>query len=202
MQPFDFSSLLDAPRADTTTNLVDWWQARIGPGQLMALFGFNNNAARQYLQVFDVNCAQGPTLGIGDSDNAAMTLNTDLSHFLTTGQRVQVTDILGPTDNLIYYARVINASRLALYDTLAHALNTAATTGRVAITNNGDTGTLKYIPKQSFSVGASDNYSFVIPVRGSAFNAGLLLAQSTTPGFYTAPATKDFSMFGVLQHVA
>lgn len=50
------------------------------------------------------------------------------------------TVITGLTDTSTYYVRVVAAGQIELYDTYAHAVNTAATTGRLDITGLG-TGT-------------------------------------------------------------
>lgn len=192
---YRFSSTNEAPRADTTTNYVDWWQVRVGALTLISLFGYNSGA-QQWIQLFDA--AVSPTIAITDTDDST-DIFTAASHGLNTGQRVQVSGISGITDATICYVRKVSVSTFSLYDTLAHAMDSSSTTGRLNPDTPSDTGTITLVPIHTFAIGATDNYSCIISVTGVEFSKGLIAAVSSTGPLYTAGAAKNVTMLGTLK---
>lgn len=190
--PYTFGSTLSAPRADATTNYVDWWAVRAGTQTLLSLFGYNSGA-QQYIQVFDAEA--GPTVAITDTD-ATTDIFTAANHGLSTGQRVEVDGITGITDGTLAYVNKVDANNFKLYDTLANSLVGGAT-GRLNPTSAGDTGTISLLPLHTFAIGATDNYSCIVPVSGVGFGKGVVVAVSTTAPRYTAGA-KEVTMCGTL----
>jgi hypothetical protein len=189
---FTSSSTQTAPRADATSNLVDWWQVRNGPGVFISCFGLNTGSA-QFIQLFDSK--SGPTLAITGWDSTKDTF-TATNHQLGIGTRLQLTNSLAGTPAGIYYVggtnnaagvTVRDPDSFALYDTLAHA-QAAGATGRQDLGGVSGTGTMYFLPLHVFRAGATDNFSCIIPVTGFGYNRGLVVAISTTSGTWTAGA--------------
>jgi hypothetical protein len=100
--------------------------------------------------------------GAGHVDTTANTINLiDSNTSFATGDAVVYnngggTTITGLTNGSIYYARVVDASLITLYDTKAHALDTANTTGILDISGAG-TGTQSL---QKTVEGNTNNHTF------------------------------------------
>lgn len=189
---FSFSSLLSAPRADASTNYVDWWQVKTSPCELINIFGYNSGPL-QWVQIFDSN--NGPTIAaVSDDLEDNFTFS---NHGLSNGQRVRLTGYTGITNGTIGYVRYINSQMFEVYDTLAHAIDYTSLTGRLDSTAV-NTGVVALIPMHSFGVAAADNYSCIIPVTALGLGKGLVVANSTTGAIYTGGA-KNITILGSLR---
>lgn len=182
-------STTTAPRADTTSNYVDWWLVR-GSGTIVySVFGYNSGA-QQWLQLFD--SATGPTVAVTAWSAAADTF-TCASHGLSTGNRIQLTGTVATIAAGIYYVLTVDGDTFSIYDTLAHA-QTGGATGKQDIVGGTSTATLNRLPTHVFAIGAADNYSCVVPTTGAGFSKGLVIANSTTAATYTA-GSKNITIF-------
>lgn len=179
-------STLDAPRADTSSNYVDWWQVRTNPTVLVSVFGYNSGS-QQWIQIFD--SSSGPSLSV--TCTASSDVFVLAGHGLTTGQRVQIGTGFGGVSAAIYYVNSVDTSTFYLYDTLAHA-QTGGATGRQDVTSNA-AGTVLLIPVHTFAIAATDNYSCIVPLSGISVGKGLVIANSTTGPLYTA-GSKNVTM--------
>lgn len=184
---FVSSSTQNAPRADTTSNYVDWWQVRNGPGIFISCFGYNSGAA-QFVQLFDTRT--GPQIAVTAWD-ATLDTFTVTNHGLLAGTRIQLTNAIAGIAAGIYYASgATNATANAtnqfyLYDTAAHAIAKGAT-GLQDVTGGTGTGTMQLLPIHSFAVASADNFSCIIPITGAPYTRGLAVALSSSGPTYTA----------------
>ncbi len=101
--------------------------------------------------------AAGSAISISSVTSQQITLASN--HGLSNGAAVQITFTAGgavpagTAVNTTYYARSISAAVLELYGTYDQALNTASTTGRVAVTTAGTTAFVnRAAPFQTLSV--------------------------------------------------
>jgi hypothetical protein len=114
------------------------------------------------------------------------------SHGLTTGREFQLTTTgTLPTGingaNVIYFVRVINANTFHVYDTLANAMNTASTTGRINFTgsSSGTHTATSYVFGNGIS-GVLTHFSLpdfrgVVP-RGSGITNGYVASATIIAG--------------------
>lgn len=172
--------------------MVDWWVPLLKGTILVSLYGFNSGV-QQYLQLFD--SFLGPTTTFDSADSATEIVTCSNAPGLTLGEAIQTSGLVGVSDGAVSYVRPITPSTFTLYDTRAHAMALGATTGRRNITAN-DGGTITFLPVHTMVIGATDNYSMIIPVTGFPLTRGLTLALSSTAGVYTASGSTDASMFG------
>lgn len=195
-----FGSTQAAARADTTSNYVDWWQVRTGPGLLISVFGYNSGA-QQWLQFFD--SAHGPTVAVTAWDSTLDVLRCT-NHGLVLGDRIQLTGTVAGIAAGIYYVHPLSndssfplgADRdndFFLYDTLAHA-RAGGATGLEDVTGATSTATLNRLPVHTFAIAATDNYSCVVISTGMSFDRGIVVANSTTAATYTA-GSKNLTIF-------
>lgn len=178
-----------ASRADTTSNYVDWWQARTGPGVLISLFGYNSGA-QQFLQIYDSSA--GPTVSV-TAWVAATDIFTAAGHGLKNTEKVQLTGTVAGISAGFYYVGLIDADTFYLYDTIAHAV-TAGATGRQDVTGATSTATLSRVPIHTFAIAATDNFSCVVPNTGMSCEKGVVVANSSTAATYTA-GSKNLTLF-------
>ncbi len=188
-----FSSTVSAPRADSTTNYVDWWAVQASPCELISLFGYNSGP-QQWIQIFD---AVAHTVAVTDSDDST-DIMTAAAHGFATGQRLQL--VAGNTLGIaagIYYAKNISTNTFSLYDTLAHALVGSAT-GLKDVTVLGGSGTINLMPFNTWGIAALDNFSIIVPSTAIGLGRGLVIANSTTGPLYTA-GSKNITILGTLK---
>lgn len=197
-----FSSIQQAPRTSTTTDLVDWWTVYTKPCTLVNCFGYNNGA-QQFLQFFDTASSNGPTIQVSgfSATTGQEWFTNSLSGALSPGgevklgERVQLTnDFAAPAG--IYFAvttNIVGVFRLAT--SLANAQ-----AGVCQDLTNGvsNAGFLVRVPTHSMAIGAADNFSIIVPSSGMGFGKGVCAAVSSTAGTYTAGA-KDLILYLTLR---
>lgn len=191
-----FGSTQVASRADTTSNYVDWWQVRTGPGLLISVFGYNSGA-QQWLQLFDSSA--GPTVAVTSWDSTGDKF-TATNHGLSNGEKIQLTGTVAGIAAGFYFVGLDTNSVSGLTNTVAfYIYNTAAnayagqTTGRQDLTGVTGTATLNRIPIHTFAIAATDNFSCVVQFTGMSCEKGIVLADSTTAATYTA-GSKNLTM--------
>lgn len=182
-----FGSTQAASRADPTSNYIDWWQVRTGPGLIMSVFGYNSGP-QQWLQIYD--SPQGPTVAVTAWDQTAKTF-TATNHGLSNGERVQLTNTVASITAGFYYVGYTNSFQFYLYDTAAHAYAGGAT-GLQNVSGATSTATFQRLPIHTFAIAASDNFSCIVPVTGITCEKGIVLADSTTAATYTG-GNKNFT---------
>lgn len=195
---FYFSSK-DATRRSSSTGYVDYMTVRTNPCELISLFGYNSGAD-QFLQLYDQNGSwvpggNHPILRSVTDTNATTNLVTVNGASLTAGDYLGAVYLTGVTGVSFAYAVAISATTVALYPTVADAM---AQTNRVDLTQNSETGSFSLVPVHTFAIGATDNYSCIIPVTGIPFGRGLIVAVSTAGPLYTAGA-KEVTICGTLK---
>jgi hypothetical protein len=123
------------------------------------------------------------------------------SHGLTTGREFQLTTTgTLPTGingaNVIYFVRVINANTFHVYDTLANAMNTASTTGRINFTgsSSGTHTATSYVFGNGTS-GVLTHFSLPdsrgVVLRGSGITNGYVASATIVAGEKTDDALQD-----------
>ncbi len=175
----------DSPRV-TSSGYVDWVQVVNKPGcRLLNVFGYNSGP-QQWVQLY--NSTNGIVISVVDSTAANKTITGGVGVYL--GEPLQLTNTTAGVGAGIYYARPITNSQVIfqLYDTKAHAVNSAATTG-IQTTTDAGSGNIQLLPRHTFAVAQTDNYSFIIPGTGMGFGAGIVVAASTTGPTFTPPST-------------
>lgn len=195
-----FSSIQQAPRASTTTQLVDWWTVYTHPCTLVNCFGYNNGG-QQYLQFFDTGSSNGPTIQVSGFSATQEWFTNSLSNTLSPGGEVKLGDRIQLTNDFaapagIYFAVTTNiAGVFRLATTLANAL-----AGTCQDLTNGvsNAGFLVRVPTYSMAIGAADNFSIIVPSTGMGFGKGVCTAVSSTAATYTAGA-KDLILFTTLR---
>ena len=181
----------ESPRFNTTTGYIDWAQVSSRSGsRLISVYGYNSGPA-QFVQLY--NATNGPAVQI--LDTAVTPPYVDLSGGMGTGDAIRFTNTDVVATAKIYYLRQFTNAASAqgikyhLYDTRAHALNAASTTGIVTIANDLQTGFAHLVPKHTFAVAANDNFSCIIQGSGMGFGRGIAVAVSTTAPVFTAGQT-------------
>lgn len=189
-----FGSTTSAPRADATSNLVDWWSVKAAPVSLMSCFGYNNGS-QQFLQFFDAPDSPLITVsGFSATQDCFTNATTSASAMLNTGDRVQLTNTVAGSAAGIYYAISTNGSRFLIATTLANARAGTA----IDLTGATAAATLFRLPVHVMAIGAADNFSVIVPDSGMGFGRGIIAAVSTTAATYTAGA-KDLTLFITLR---
>lgn len=175
---FRYSSTSQATtQAATATNLTLAELLRYGPGALLSLFGYNAGV-EQFLQLFDaVNVASITNAVEGATSNVL----TIASHPLKSGDRIWSASTTGLTDGA-YWVHYISVDTLSLHTTYAEGMSGA---NKVTVTN-GATGTLNLMPIHTFKMGATDNFSVIVPDTGIGFGRGLVVCVSSTDAYLTA----------------
>lgn len=180
---------MDSPRANAS-GYIDWAQVSNRQGsRLINVFGYNSGP-QQWLQFY--NSTNGIVLAIGDSSDANNTF--DVSNgggAVYLGEPLQLTNTIAGITAGIYYARPTTNSTTVfqLYDTRAHALNYASTTGIKNVTADAQTGNIQMLPRHTMAIAGADNYSWIIPGTGMGFGQGIVIAASTTGPTFTPPST-------------
>lgn len=174
-------STASAPRADSTSNYVDWWLVNAQGTIVYSIFGYNSGS-QQFLQIYDTTV--GPTVAVTAWD-ATSDCFTNTAHGLSTGQRIQLTGTVAGISAGIYYVGYVEPNAFSIYDTLAHA-QTGGATGKQDVTGGTSTATLNRLPIACQAIAGTDNYSWVIPMTGGTLGKGLVIANSTTAATYTA----------------
>jgi hypothetical protein len=191
-----YSSLQQAPRADSSSNLVDWWLVKARPTTMVSCFGYNNGS-QQFLQFFDTASTNGPLIYVSGMNSTAEFFTNSVtggSGEVMMGERIQLTNNFGAAAG-IYYAVTTN---IAGVFRLATSLANAQAGTVVNLTNNSSSGVLLRVPEHSMAMGAADNFSVIVPNTGMGFGKGIVAAVSTTAATYTAGA-KDLTLFITLQ---
>jgi hypothetical protein len=176
----------DSPRI-ASTGYIDWAQVSTKQGsRLINVFGYNSGG-QQWIQLY--NSSNGVVLPITDSFDSENTFVT--SGYVYIGEPVQFTNTIAGVTAGIYFARPVTNSvvKFQVYDTRAHALNAAATTGIKDVTSDLASGNIQLLPRHTFAVASTDNYSFIVPGTGMGFGQGVVIAASATGPTFTPSGT-------------
>jgi hypothetical protein len=186
-EPTMLFTTTDSPRM-SSSGYIDWAQVSTSRGaRLISVFGYNSGP-QQWVQLY--NSSNGIVVVIADS-TASTKLWSASSSNIFIGEPLQFTNTIGTAAAGIYFARPITNSSLwfQLYDTRAHAINTASTTGILTPSTDGLSGNVHQLPRHTFAVAATDNFSFIVPDTGMQFGQGIVVAASTTGPTFTPPST-------------
>jgi hypothetical protein len=135
----------DSPRI-ASTGYIDWAQVTTKTGcRLINVFGYNSGP-QQWVQLY--NSSNGIVVAIADSQATAKLWSANSSNIFI-GEPLQFTNTIGTAAAGIYYARPLTNSSLwfQLYDTRAHAINPAATTGILTPSTDGLSGNAHLLPR-------------------------------------------------------
>jgi len=187
------SSLIDAPRASTNNALIDWWQVTRRNTKLISCYGYNNGS-QAFLQFYDCSASTNG-VAIPVSGFAGGLYTNAVARDVGYLERLQLTNTLGGNPAALYYAIPSDSTHFTLATTLANAI------AGVTVDPQGSTAaaTIFRVPVHTMAIAASDNYSTIVPVKGTAFSRGLLIAASSSATTYTPAGTNITSQISCQQ---